>query len=284
MQATSRDSGQHSAQILSQPCQNDCGYIACPSATSGATPTRLLSVGLTSSVLPVPSENSFCNGVACSAVDGTIWVISGSSVQIFSAEGAFLRANSMIAMGVAIAENGDAYIAQPDYGNVVVCEPSGKPQRVIAGALKRPFYLAIDNAQRLLFVSDEQLSCVQVLKLDGAVFVRSIGTQGEGAGQFRSPRGIALSGGEVGKFLRSFGSRGSSNPSQFECPLGLAADAAGNILVCDFYNGALKWFTAHGVFVTALAEDVRPYGVCVDDQGRILIGGRDNKVHVLAFE
>lgn len=111
---------------------------------------------------------------------------SSEKVQVFSAEGKFLR---QIARGqwrdpcgIAFATNGDAYIADFVAHRVVVCRPDGSVVRRIGsegkgdGQFKNPFYVAIDRRQVVLFVVDAMNNRVQVLTLDGT-FVRAFGTK-----------------------------------------------------------------------------------------------------------
>ena len=56
-----------------------------------------------------------------------------------------------------------------------------------------------------------------------------------------------------GQKLRSFGTRGSSL-GQFNIPLGLTLDGAGNILVADCFNHRIQKFTAQGQFLAAVGS------------------------------
>ena len=54
-----------------------------------------------------------------------------------------------------------------------------------------------------------------------------------------------------GEKLRSFGSCGSGE-GQFDCPIGVAVDTDGNILVADLNNHRIQKFTSGGQFLTAV--------------------------------
>lgn len=71
--------------------------------------------------------------------------------------------------------------------------------------------------------------------------------------------------------------------------LGVACDSVGNWLTCsDSYHG-VQVFTHDGSFITAFAceslEDAHRtiVGVCVDDDGRIIVGRFDSRVRVFGF-
>jgi DNA-binding beta-propeller fold protein YncE len=97
---------------------------------------------------------------------------------------------------------------------------------------------------------------VSQFALDGTFVGIFAGTggQGSGGGKFSFPRGITVLGssGEVavadygnhrvqifdseGTYKRQFGTQGKEADGQFNCPLGLASDAHGNLLVTDHSN------------------------------------------------
>ena len=93
----------------------------------------------------------------------------------------------------------------------------------------------------------------------------SFGSSGGGAGQFDSPRGIAVSAtgrvhvadtanhriqvfGPTGIFLFAFGSNGSGD-GQFSFPRGVAVDTAGRIYVADTFNHRIQVFDSTGAFL-----------------------------------
>jgi DNA-binding beta-propeller fold protein YncE len=88
--------------------------------------------------------------------------------------------------------------------------------------------------------------------------LRTIGSAGNGAGQFNEPRGVAFDGaGNIivadcfnhrvqvlrysdGRHVRTLcGSQGSGN-GQFNGPWGVAVDGQGRIIVSDCYNNRIK--------------------------------------------
>jgi len=108
-----------------------------------------------------------------------------------------------------------------------------------------------------LVVSDGDNHRIQVFRhIDGAL-LRTIGSRGEGNGQFNQPWGIAFDGaGHImvseyishrvqvlryidGAHVITIGSHGSGN-GQFICPSGIAVDGEGNIAVFDSANARVQ--------------------------------------------
>ena len=77
-----------------------------------------------------------------------------------------------------------------------------------------------------------------------------------------------------GVFLYNIGTEGSCN-RQFNCPVGLAVDSFGRLIVCDCDNNRLQVFTVEGKFVTKIEPQRaglgRPFSVAVSDDGRIFV-------------
>lgn len=80
-----------------------------------------------------------------------------------------------------------------------------------------------------------------------------------------------------GKFLRKFGSQGDAPGQQ-----GVAFHQ-GRLLVADYYNQRVHVFKPDGSFIMAFAVDGSPYSLCVDAQGRVIVGTNAYKVHVFCL-
>jgi DNA-binding beta-propeller fold protein YncE len=137
------------------------------------------------------------------------------------------------------------------------------------GQLKGPSGVALlpgegGAGQETVLVTDDNHRVSQ-FKLDGT-FIRifaGTGTRSSGDGEFDVPRGITVLGssGEVavadrsnhrvqifdreGKYKRQFGSEGEEADGQFFCPVAVASDAHGNLLVLDDTN-RLQVFSSEG--------------------------------------
>lgn len=96
--------------------------------------------------------------------------------------------------------------------------------------------------------------------------------------------------------MRKFGSKGSA-PGQFAQPEQIALDREGNILVADTDNRRVQIFKQDGTFITVFNTNIDehthesggytggwPRCVCVDADGRILVGDSNCVIRVFAFE
>lgn len=143
-----------------------------------------------------------CDGVRCGP-NGTIWVTSFNKVQVFSAEGQFLfRAADRklsCAVGVAFAANGQVFIADVNEKRIAVCRADGSfVGHIGKGVVGQCHYMAVDDTQGLLYVSEGYGARVSVLTLEGK-WVRRLGWTGRDDGEFMSPLGVAVTAnGEVG--------------------------------------------------------------------------------------
>ena len=113
------------------------------------------------------------------------------------------------------------------------------------------------NMRLKLLVADSGNHRVQVLRCSNGAHLRTIGSQGSGAGQFRYPQGVAFdSVGHIivadmknyrvqvlryidGSHVRTMGSKGSGN-GQFSSPWGVLIDGQGRIIVSDFGNHRIQ--------------------------------------------
>lgn len=93
---------------------------------------------------------------------------------------------------------------------------------------------------------------------------------------------------QQGRVVRQWGKQGSA-PGEFHYPENVAFDFSGQILISDQCNHRVQVFKADGTFITAFGQQSShlesPRCVCVDSEGRVLVGDEssDHKVHVLAF-
>jgi eukaryotic-like serine/threonine-protein kinase len=121
--------------------------------------------------------------------------------------------------------------------------------------------LAIDSADTL-YLSDATNGCIQVLQAELGLWLRKIGTKGEGEAQFQLPAGLTtdrlnqlycadygtsriLVFNKAGTLVRSFGSKGSG-PGQFNVPRSVAVGKNDKIYVLDSLNHRIQVFTPSG--------------------------------------
>ena len=200
--------------------------------------------------------------------------------------------------GIAIDSNCEVFCLDFFAATAVVCRMDGSFIRSFGSfnldyGIKRPAGLAVDG-KGLLFVVDGIGSGhdrVLVLRRDGS-FVMSIKRIDSDGSGFPVANGIALSAaGELflpdsynnivqvlcmlflcvmsllrqvfdvhGKFVRAFGSGGSSHGRQLCRPHGISLDRAGHVLVGDCDNCRVQIFEQDGTFVTIFGSQGRAAG------------------------
>src|SRR5205823_10769539 len=84
------------------------------------------------------------------------------------------------------------------------------------------------------------------------------------------------------EFLTKWGTTGSGD-GQFNGPIGVAADPAGNVYVADTNNNRIEKFTSSGAFLTKWGtlgsgdgQFRQPFGVAVDAAGNVYVTDRLN--------
>ncbi|MFM8303369.1 MAG: NHL repeat-containing protein, partial [Actinomycetota bacterium] len=177
-----------------------------------------------------------------------------------------------------------------------------------------PFAVAFDAGGNL-YVSDGANARVQQFAWNGSTFATSGtsvaggGTEGSGANQLSSPRGIALDAtgnlfvadqgnARVQKFARSgstFASSGTTvaggngpglDPNQLSSPGGVAVDGMGNLYVADTYNDRVQRWAPSATSGTTLVgaagpgsganQLTRPWAVTLDVAGNLVVTDTEN--------
>ena len=144
--------------------------------------------------------------------------------------------------------------------------------------------VAVDKDDNI-YVSDTGNHCVYKFNKT-MVLLERVGKNGDGLGEFDSPRGVAVAGDRVFvcdrnnhriqvltrelQPVKQFGSQGSGD-GQFNGPEGIAVDSEGMLYVSDNGNHRVQVFTRHGQFVYSFGKKGSgqgelngPRGVCVD--------------------
>jgi DNA-binding beta-propeller fold protein YncE len=197
-------------------------------------------------------------------------------------------------VAVAVADDGFIYVADNAKGAVLVFDAQERYTRSIGFPKFKPVSLAV-HANRL-YACDLEGQAVQVFDRRDGRRLSTIGTVGDGDGQFRVPLGVAVdrSGnvfvvdmmqcrvqkfGPDGTFLSSLGTQGDYAGS-FARPKHLAVDSEGIVYVVDatFQNvqmfddkhRLLMHFGSAGNFPGAM--DL-PAGIAVSDEALDLVAG-----------
>ena len=164
--------------------------------------------------------------------------------------------------GLALKENGNLLVCEWNGGRVVELDDLGRQVRSIgSGQLSHPASVAV-NEQGTIYVVDAagEKSCVKVFGSNGDLMF-SVGREGSGLGEFKNPRGVALSNKNEllvcdrdNHRIQVF----SSKLEHIRCidlknldqhlakpthPNDLAFDSSGNMLVTDFANNCVLRFT-----------------------------------------
>jgi DNA-binding beta-propeller fold protein YncE len=242
---------------------------------------------------------------------GHVWVgdTGNNRVQEFASGGAFITqfgsagsGNGQFSglQGLAVSSGGNVWVA--DTGNSRIQELSsggafiaqaGSPSS--GGQIVSPGGVAVSSGN--IWATDVSLNRVVELNEKGE-FLQQFGSAGSAAGQFNSPRGIAVdSKGNVwvvdagnhrvqefngkGEFIRQFGTAGTG-AGQFLTPWSVGVSSTGNVWVSDgaFGTGSsrLQEFTEEGVFVKTVGKEGSgngelsvPKGLAVDSSGNVWV-------------
>ena len=185
-------------------------------------------------------------------------------------------------------------------------EMRGKPVKIISG-FNVPWGIAIDKNEQLLIVAENDSHCITVYDKEGKK-VRSFGSEGTKMGQFKLPRGVAVTNdGHIlvtdnhrlqkltpqGQCVMSVGSseKGSgSGPLQFSYPDGVAIHPTTcQIYVVDSDNHRIQvinddftYSHSFGIKGRAPGQLNCPCGVALDATGSVYVADRNNH-HIDVF-
>ncbi len=155
--------------------------------------------------------------------------------------------------GLAIDDSDRLFAADSGMRHVVVFDKNHKFEGAISEGLYAPGGLAIDNENRLLYVTDAEQDLVLVYDADPPF-----------------------------KLIRKLGKPGTKHtstlPGEFAKPVGVAVDQDGNVFVSDTWNNRIEEFDADGTFIRAFGEAgdgpgyfARPKGISIDGDGHIWV-------------
>ncbi|CAN5504752.1 hypothetical protein BH10ACT2_BH10ACT2_10610 [soil metagenome] len=164
--------------------------------------------------------------------------------------------------GVAVDAAGNVYVADTDNERIRKITPAGIVT-TLAGStsgtaddpvgtsaqFNKPYGVAVDSDGNV-YVADKNNNRIRKITPAGAVTtLAGSGTSGT--------------------------ADGTGTAAEFNKPLGVAVDAAGNVYVADTNNGLIRRITPSGI-VTTLAGVNQPYGVAVDLAGNVYVADHDN--------
>ena len=210
--------------------------------------------------------------------------------------------------GIAVSSKG--LIAIADYGKncILICDKEGNILRQVGckgetpGQLHCPTDVTFINDDEIL-VADELNHRVQQFNVHSAQnFVNSFGRYGNEDGNFQYPTRVCMDD-ERRIIVSDFNNHrvqvltrdgvpmlifGDSGPEKLNNPVGCVC-YKNMFIVADSLNSCLKVFNSSGNFLRKIGEKgnedgqfLRPYGVCVDQHGNILVSDKDSG-HVQQF-
>ena len=184
-----------------------------------------------------------------------------------------VNANFGRIIGLAVDDADHLYVSDNKLHRVLVFNPKYEVIGQIDSGLSSPSGLAVDNENRLLYISDVELDQVLVYDADTLKPIRKIGTTGHNhelttPGDFAKPVGVAVdSEGNLyvadtlnnrveifdgdGQFIKTFGKAGDG-PGFFARPKGIALDKDDHIWVADGFQDRVQVFNKEGQLLTYL--------------------------------
>lgn len=154
-------------------------------------------------------------------------------------------------LSIAVDRDGSIFVLERRSASILVFDRLEKYQRSIslkAISVTSPTSMLVDKKNNHIYVSDAASRKVVVTDMRG-ILVRSVGSPGNGDGQFNLPVAIALNSSghllaadafnavvqvfdQEGRLLRKFGRRGDS-PGDFQLIKSIAVDSSDNVYVVD---------------------------------------------------
>lgn len=156
-------------------------------------------------------------------------------------------------VGLAIDDADRLFVSDPGMKRVLVFDAQHKIEGSITQGLYAPGGLAVDDENRLLYVTDAEQDLVFVFDADPPyTLIRKLGKEGT--------------------------KHASTVPGEFSKPTGVAVDQDGNVFVSDTWNDRIEVFDAEGNFIRAFGKPgdgpgyfARPKGIAVDGDGHVWV-------------
>ena len=243
-------------------------------------------------------------GIAVSEKTGNIAVgdMNNNRIQIFSSEGKYITEFGKQGPGskrlgkpwsVAFSRSGDVIVSHCTAGQpskIAVFAESGLfIKHIINKHLKDPWRVSVGRDGHLI-VYDWGDKTIKALSADGTELFQSFTAPCDWFPWFAvchqemffvshfSAHCVKVFNKE-GVLLYNIGSKGSGD-GQFNCPVGLAVDTFGHLIVCDCNNKRLQVFTLDGKFVTKIEPQHtglgRPRSVAVSNDGHMFVTDVEN--------
>jgi sugar lactone lactonase YvrE len=155
--------------------------------------------------------------------------------------------------GLTMDDSDRLFVADSGLHHVLVFDSNHKIEGTIAEGLYDPGNMAVDNENRLLYVTDAEQDLVNVYDSDPPYkLIRKIGKPGT--------------------------KHTSTTPGEFAKPTGVAVDQDGNVFVADTWNDRIEVFDADGNFIRTFGKAgdgpgyfARPKGIAIDGDGHLWV-------------
>ena len=237
-------------------------------------------------------------GVAVSPANGNVFVcdFDNSQIHVFDVERKHVRTFGQRGKGegqlscpedINVSANGQVYVANYRNHCVSVFREDGTFIRTIGkGKLRYPSDVLVHSSGRV-YVVDAGNHRIAVFSREGEL-VRTFGSEGGGKGEFKYPRGVAVSPDDhhlyvsdsnnhqvqvftlEGRYVSEFGTVWLKRPH------GLLITSDGSVLVADDKNNCVAVFDKKENLVHSIAvED--PTGLAIDSRGDLLVTSYKNK-------
>ena len=256
------------------------------------------SLGAIKRSLQFPQQPGGLWGVAVSPVNGSVFVCDydNSQIHVFDVERKHVRTFGQRGQGegqlnyprgIDISANGQVFVANLCNHCVSVFSEDGTFIRTIGkGKLRYPSDVLVHSSGRV-YVVDTGNNRIAVFSRDGEL-VRTFGSEGGGKGEFKCPRGVAVSPDDhhlyvsdsnnhqiqvftlEGRYVSEFGTvwlRG---------PRGLTITSDGSVLVADDKNNCVAVFDKKQNLVHLIAVEY-PTVLAIGSWGDLLVTSYKNK-------
>lgn len=199
-----------------------------------------------------------------------------------------------------VDSRGWLYVSDTGNGRIQIFNAEDESVRQIGnkgnkcGEFDSPHGLFVDK--EFLYVADARNHRVQVLRLADGAWIRTIGREGRGDGQFRYPSDLCVDTSRQflyvtdkwnhrvcvlsvdGAFIRNIGNGHGHAEGHFNYPSAVCIDSNSRVLyVCDTYNHRIQLFHADsGAFIGSIGNLgnngglVYPEGMCLDVANQLL--------------
>ena len=225
-------------------------------------------------------------GIAINSKQQLVLVEVGWKVMVFDKEGKKVRTITSEKfsqpVGVAVDKDDNIYVSDYDKSSILKFSKEGKLIKVVGRKGTQPGEFSdlglIKVINDKLYVCDRGNYRVQIVNTE-LEYVDSFGCYGDGGGQFNRPIDIAQD--RAGNLYVS--DSYNNRVQVFDCkrqflstfrkkgPCGISISSDQLVYVCDNKNKCVSVFKTSGEFVTSFGQFTTPIGIVMDDDGFVYV-------------